>query len=387
MVSDLRDASSCSYCSAFCFFISAALFLTATLAQSSVVPESTTECLSCSEDFFSSYQNLSTSGLKIVWASRRAAEALTLGSEAMGAVAWFALMPSVHAFAALSAERSASIIVKSAFSLVTIISVIDVTFQAGMVQLSDWVSKWPLFLSQERKRHADTMGPMQVLEIAYLVTNSRTIWLFAADELFLAFGWLATAYLVHEEWSGGAAHEPFSRGWAHLSVLGALLSLVGFGLNVARVLSWTTYARPAGWVIALVYAVVMPLWVVWLGAQLRRRSRTPTYPAVGSYLPHDEEAPTRQGVEESNRGTEMRSELPRPEMRLGAAAEAAGEILQPQSRRASPPKPSARTQLRELQELLEEGLVSTEEYKEGKSLLLARITGCLDLSVEGVRGL
>ena len=49
------------------------------------------------------------------------------------------------------------------------------------------------------------------------MARSRTLWLFALDELLLAAGWLTAAYLAY-------TCSQLSRAWGHLSVFGALIS-------------------------------------------------------------------------------------------------------------------------------------------------------------------
>ena len=49
------------------------------------------------------------------------------------------------------------------------------------------------------------------------MARSRTLWLFALDELLLAAGWLTAAYLAY-------TCSQLSRAWGHLSVFGALMS-------------------------------------------------------------------------------------------------------------------------------------------------------------------
>ena len=52
---------------------------------------------------------------------------------------------------------------------------------------------------------------LQALELDYLVARSRTLWLFALDELLLAAGWGTAAYLAYTS-------SQLSSRWAHLIV-------------------------------------------------------------------------------------------------------------------------------------------------------------------------
>jgi hypothetical protein len=96
------------------------------------------------------------------------------------------------------------------------------------------------------------------------------MWLFAMDEFLLAVGWFTCALLVYT--SNGRSHKPFSKSWAHFSMFGGCFAVVGCALNIARVFQWATLSMAAGVVIGLIYAIILPIWIISLGVQLKSRS-------------------------------------------------------------------------------------------------------------------
>lgn len=258
---DYRATAYFSFLGALLFFVSSACFLSGAVTEY--------DGRKNAPGGFAGWSALNTSSLGVIWESRRHSEGAYLAAEATGALAWFSLMPAVDAMSAMAGERSASKLLRSCFAAVAIITVVDFTFQAGLVQMTDWMSTWNVMRDADHA-HDGGFGALQALEIAYQVTASRTLWLFAMDELLLAIGWATAAFLVYT--GAGRTHTPMSRCWAHFSAFGALLAFVGTILNLARAGSFMTFALPASVTVALIYLLVMPVWLCSLGVQLKNRS-------------------------------------------------------------------------------------------------------------------
>jgi len=120
--------------------------------------------------------------------------------------------------------------------------------------------------------HDGGFGPLQALELDYLVGRSRTLWLFALDELLLASGWGTAAYLAYTS-------TQLSSRWGHLSVFGACASVLGFLFAIVRMFAWRPFAQIYLVTAALVDFLILPVWILWLAAQLRRLSEQGAYAA------------------------------------------------------------------------------------------------------------
>lgn len=84
--------------------------------------------------------------------------------------------------------------------------------------------------------HSDAeFGALQALELDYLISGSRTLWLFALDELLLTAGWSTAAFLAYTT-------SQLSDNWGHLSVFGAGTAFFGFIFSVLRLAAWNVRA-------------------------------------------------------------------------------------------------------------------------------------------------
>lgn len=121
-----------------------------------------------------------------------------LCAAAFGALAFVFMLPAIFSLAhALGGEgRSATSIMTIAFTAACALDALDFIFDLGLMHYTAWVSSWPL-MHEVNHEHDGGFGAIQSLEISYQVTHSRTLWLFAFDELLLSIGWGTTAFLVH----------------------------------------------------------------------------------------------------------------------------------------------------------------------------------------------
>lgn len=113
--------------------------------------------------------------------------------------------------------------------------------------------------------HDGGFSPLQALELDYLVARSRTLWLFALDELLLAAGWGTAAYLAYTS-------SQLSSRWGHLSVVGAVVSVFGFLFAIARMFAWRPWSQVYLATAVLVDFLILPVWILWLALQLRTLS-------------------------------------------------------------------------------------------------------------------
>lgn len=150
------------------------------------------------------------------------------------------------------------------FLSAALVNVIDFIFQAGLVSTTDWISTWPVMQADVDQQHDGGFGPLQALEISYVVANSRTVWLFALDDLLLGLGLAMSAHLAFSS-------RLLSSRWAYVGAVGAVAAFIGFILNVLRVVphSWRTFQNPAAAVTGLLHGVIFPVWILGLGWLLR----------------------------------------------------------------------------------------------------------------------
>ena len=191
MSRDLRAVGNFAFFGATCFLISAMIYIDGYAIEYMADLEA--------PGGFEASMRLNVTNLQARWEGRRKSQAPYLMAELFGAAGWFSLMPVISCLCELlgGETRSATKIVSSCFHAVAMLTLVDLTFQAGTISLVDWVSTWPPIRDADEHHAADGgFGALQALEIAFMVGESRTTWLFAMDELLLVAGWGTAAFLI-----------------------------------------------------------------------------------------------------------------------------------------------------------------------------------------------
>ena len=211
------------------------------------------------------YEQLDAHLLTVIWEGRRSAQASALFGAFLLCLAWVFALPAVESFAhAMGGQtRSATGALTSAWKVAATLTVVEFVSEAGAAGTADWMSSWELLRNDVNHTHDGGFGAIQALEISYRLTHSRTVWLFAMDRLLLAIGFVTAAGLTYSSATG-----QFSRGWAHLAMFGAAFCIIGFGLDVARFASWVTFKLAAQAFTAILDAIILPIWLVWLANML-----------------------------------------------------------------------------------------------------------------------
>ena len=219
------------------------------------------------------YVHLDPATLQTIWTARREAGMSYLVGEMVGAVAWFLITIPVGSMVALMGGelRSATRIVTSCFTGVAFLTLIEMTFQAGTIGTTDWLSSWDIMKNATAHNGDGGFGPLQSLEIACLVGKSRTEWAFAVDELLMCIGCGVTTFLALTT-PRAILSEPFHKCWAYFTAFLSFVTFISFALSGARRLAWFKLTIAAGFGTVSIYMVLLPIWLIWLGIQLRDRS-------------------------------------------------------------------------------------------------------------------
>ena len=135
---------------------------------------------------------------------------------------------------------------------------------------SNPTSGQPALSQSQTRSDSPAEGALQALEISYLMTNSRTLWLYSADRLLLAFTLFIAAFCVYT--SNPAVKKLASRCHATFGVLLALACCVGFAFDVVRFVDWSIAAIGLGITTLVIDMVLLPIWLLWLACVLRRVS-------------------------------------------------------------------------------------------------------------------
>jgi len=247
------------------------------------------------------------------WDARRAAKPLFVVGDLVTAAAWALAIPAVASYSQIlgGADRSASGVLLWAFVVGGLLSATEFMSEAGTATVADWMSDWPMLkalppsLALSSHGLQQGLSPLQSFEVSFLLSQSGIFWLFAMDNLILAAGLAAAAYLSFTGQRGWLGH-------ARLSAVAALAATAGFGIEVARISSFWIGTSGHTVMRVILYGVMLPVWLMWLSSLLRavHRSGGAYSPAL---FPRAQTRPTPTGGDggtPKRHGVELESVLP-----------------------------------------------------------------------------
>lgn len=209
-------------------------------------------------------ENLDQSALEHRWHGRRQRQGLLVSGMFFSCFAWITLLSPARSLAkVLDAQgpKSASNAIFIVFVVAAALTVVEFTAEAGLSSTSDWISRWPEMMD-EHNATAYHFAALQSLEISYIMVHSRTLWLYAMDRLLFATGIVVASCLTYST-------KQLSPGHAHLGLFAAFLAVLGFSFEVSRFVDWEVFVEAGLALQALLDGVILPIWLVWLGWQLR----------------------------------------------------------------------------------------------------------------------
>ena len=155
-----------THASAWCFGISTALLTFAAAMKPPVTDNGD----------IGSYGALDPAFLLSLWVGRREAQTFELLGALFACIAWLTALPAIDAFASACGgpTRAATGLLTSVWKLAAALSIMEFTAEAGTASASDWISTWPS-VQDTNHTHDGGFGPIQALEISYVMTHSRTL--------------------------------------------------------------------------------------------------------------------------------------------------------------------------------------------------------------------
>ena len=225
------------------------------------------------------------------WDARAHAAAPMLLGHLAAALGWLFSLPAVTSLSNVlgGGERSASSTVVYAFVAAAVLTIVEFTSEAGTAQTSAWISSWKLLKDPSRNNEGE-LTAAQAFEMSYMLTVSRTLWLYAADDLLLGIA-LGTA-----SWLQMTSKVATSNRHAVLGLATALACVFDFCFEVNRFQSWRWSNNAVIVTTLTIDVVLLPAWLVWLGVLLRRvETLGGAFDAVG--IERGDDSRTRSRVE------------------------------------------------------------------------------------------
>lgn len=178
--------------------------------------------------------------------------------QVIAGLAWAAQLPALVVLCSAHNARSPSLTSTAMvfFSAGTFIAVLDFLLNAGTTSMVAWISQ------EFALSHQDYRNFM----ITYLVASSRDLWLLATHWLFLAAGLMSIGIAVI-----GNSKRSSETTWGKVAMFGALLSVIMFGLELAREVStsnWKDISTIMGLLHIGLGIFILPGLLIWVGAIL-----------------------------------------------------------------------------------------------------------------------
>jgi len=200
------------------------------------------------------------------WDMRQKAAGPKIVGELFAALGWFLAIPPVSCIAEILHDggvRSAAPTITYAFVAASVLTMVQLTSLAGTAQTAEWMSStWPLLRASSVNEEGE-LTAAQVFELSYFLSQSRTLWLFAMDDLLLAFGVGAAACLIYTS-------SQVNRALGHLGVAIVLLCCIDFAFEVSRFVDWRVSSNAVVITSLFLDAVLLPAWLIGIGLTLQR---------------------------------------------------------------------------------------------------------------------
>ncbi|KAG8460771.1 hypothetical protein KFE25_010826 [Diacronema lutheri] len=214
------------------------------------------------------------------WEERHDEGRADLAAVLLAGIAWTSTLPPVLTLATAGARFGSARLIGTFFQLACTVIVVDLVFRAGMVAVVSRLATWDALFQDDggAEAAAESSGrllPIQALEIAYRLSSAHDTFIVAIDDLLLSIG-LALAAIFCKQ--SGA----MPRGWGAVSVACAACTHAVFWCGIGRHASWhrsgqRAFSGFAALFSAAQYFVLMPVWVLWLGAHLHRVAGSANY--------------------------------------------------------------------------------------------------------------
>jgi hypothetical protein len=211
--------------------------------------------LNCSADCdaFATLSKLDACCLRQEWQERTRFSWLSFSFDILEFISAFMFITPVLALADVWGRRvAANKLMLTAFIASAAISLLEFLFRAGTVSTSNFLASFTAM---------QTDAPIQMLSIAYRMAVGQGSWAFAADDLFLGIGLLASAYLTFR-------FGQLPRGFCYLGTATGSLSIISFVLELARFGEWQTLSIVSSVVYAFVGFICIPVWLIYLACFL-----------------------------------------------------------------------------------------------------------------------
>ena len=235
------------------------------------------------------------SRLREVWAQRHKASGNLLCGQAFAIAGWFFSIAPVAALAKLldrghgDSQVTTGTSIVFAFVFTAALTVVEFVSEIGTSQVTDWITRsWKVLTppgpdADVAGDYGSGVGEVQYggitaaqnLEMTYIVVQSRSLWLFAMDDIFLMTAMLIAAWL-----GVGSTTVPKEVGKHGLVV--AFFCALDFSFEVTRFVNWRGSTNSVIITCLMLNMFALPMWLLKVGNLLRNAAENAPVAATTS---------------------------------------------------------------------------------------------------------
>jgi len=210
-------------------------------------------------EYGDSYWELQTNPIRDFWDARRRRLALQVLSDCTAFVSYWLLLYGIFCVVKMFGKYSSGMartVLRGSYIIGSIIPAVEIIQNLGILSAGVYIAG---------HNGVPDVG-FQSLEIAYLMTSARSIWLFSVTYLFQSIGVLTVSYLTFNEFGVLVKKH---------GVLGIFVGIEGIVVFLLSIFSFYNEVIYLVWaVIALFWgAILYPSWLFWLSHQVSQASK------------------------------------------------------------------------------------------------------------------
>jgi hypothetical protein len=222
------------------------------------------------------------SRLREVWEQRHKASGNLLCGQAFAIAGWFFSIAPVAALAKLldlghgDAQVTTGNSIVFAFVFTAALTVVEFVSEIGTSQVTEWItSSWRVLSppgpdADAAGDYGSAMDEVQYggitaaqnLEMTYIVVQSRSLWLFAMDDIFLLFAMLIAAWL-------GVGSTTVPKDVGRFGLVVAFFCVLDFSFEVTRFVNWRGSTNSVIITCLMLNFFALPWWLFKVGNLLR----------------------------------------------------------------------------------------------------------------------
>ena len=203
-----------------------------------------------------------------LWKARHSFAALSVSGNLIEVIAMLltapAIMVLIEAIGVANKGAGSSRLLVPCYSIALLITILDFLFATGSRQTTSFIVS--VLPSVTTSNATATWGPLQSMEISYIMQQGQRLWISVLDELLLSmfFIIIGCTTMCNQALVGTIIHRAHSI----LSMAIGVVMFTSFWFGILRLVSWPFFSVLQSLCDAGAMLVLVPIWAIALGRHL-----------------------------------------------------------------------------------------------------------------------